>query len=115
LIDYLEEHPDFWQKLFLDATKEANAEGQKKYQSKDQKTVAHATLASWIFDDANEGDEMLWKSYVADKQHYAKSVGGQLMRLKKKYQCFCHELGETGSGLQPKDVTSGSQIENEIG
>ncbi|KAF8585200.1 hypothetical protein K439DRAFT_1261316, partial [Ramaria rubella] len=49
LIDYLEEHPGFRQKLFSDTTKEANAEGQKKYQSKDKKTVAHATLASWVF------------------------------------------------------------------
>ncbi|KAF8573146.1 hypothetical protein K439DRAFT_1421459 [Ramaria rubella] len=114
LVDYLEQNPDFRRKLFSDTTKDANAKKRPKNQGKNQKTVSYGILAAWVFDEDNRDNEKLRSSYLEDKMHYNKSVGGQLAQCKKKYHGYCKSLGETGAGLDPEDVWQDSPLSNAI-
>ncbi|GJJ05869.1 hypothetical protein Clacol_000056 [Clathrus columnatus] len=114
LIDYLENNVNFQRKLFSDATKDAKLDGRRCSTAKNSKAYFHSTLARYIFDEANQTDEDLHANYKVDEAHYARSVGGQLQCLKKKYKYYCGMLGATGTGLDPTDIEEGSDIANKI-
>ncbi|KAF8151556.1 hypothetical protein B0H34DRAFT_133473 [Crassisporium funariophilum] len=68
----------------------------------------YGTLAKALF------GEMLGQMefYVSESKRFAVSVETRLWRLKSKYLKHLKELGSTGAGLSPEDVTPGSELAN---
>ncbi|KAF8522020.1 hypothetical protein JB92DRAFT_2558186, partial [Gautieria morchelliformis] len=108
LIQLLIDQPDLRRKLFSDSTRDAKDNNRRKLQAKDQKIHLHGVLAKHIFEEHNA------VQYASDPGRFAKSVGQHLGRLKKTYARHVRELGATGAGLEPEDVTPGSEIANKL-
>ncbi|KAF8483219.1 hypothetical protein JB92DRAFT_3148979 [Gautieria morchelliformis] len=100
LIQLLIDQPDLWCKLFSDSTRDAKDNNQRKLQAKDQKIHLHGVLAKHIFEEHNA------IQYASDLGNFA--------NLKKTYARHVRELGATGAGLEPEDVTPGSDIANKL-
>ncbi|KAF8516036.1 hypothetical protein JB92DRAFT_2614385, partial [Gautieria morchelliformis] len=109
LIQLLIDQPDLRRKLFSDSTRDAKDNNRRKLQAKDQKIHLHGVLAKHIFEEHNA------VQYASDPGRFAKSVGQHLGCLKKTYARHVRELGATGAGLEPEDVTPGSEIANKLG
>ncbi|KAF8461301.1 hypothetical protein JB92DRAFT_2569350, partial [Gautieria morchelliformis] len=109
LIQLLIDQPEFRSKLFSHSTCDARDNNQCKSQAKDQKVHILGVLAKHIFEEHNT------VQYASDPGHFAKSVGQHLGRLKKTYARHVHELGATGAGLEPEDITPDSDIANKLG
>lgn len=62
----------------------------------------------------------LWR-HVFEGKSALKSLKGNLtvltlyFRLKKDYIYYIKDLGSTGAGLDPADVTPGSEVDNLVG
>ncbi|KAF8200151.1 hypothetical protein BJ912DRAFT_948114 [Pholiota molesta] len=108
LIAYLTTHSSFRTKLFSDSTADATKNGRAKVVGKEGKNQMYGTLAKALFGEMPGQMEF----YALDSKRFAVSVETRLRRLKSEYSKHLKELGSTGAGLSPEDVTPGSELAN---
>ena len=76
LLDWLEENPVDWHKLFSDSTKDAKDEGQRKGVAKGMKSKFHRLIAVFVFSvDANKDVQ---DDFAVNGGNYTKSVDNYL-------------------------------------
>ena len=76
LLDWLEENPVDWHKLFSDSTKDAKDEGQRKGVAKGMKSKFHRLIAAFVFSvDANKDVQ---DDFAVNGGNYTKSVDNYL-------------------------------------
>ena len=127
IIEYLTDLVAFRLKLFSDLTSDAVREGHSKHVVKDSKTQQYAVITQHVF-GAEPGQSSLYRQ---NSGRYATAVETRLRRyvflryrcvlltldlsLKTEYIAYLKQLGSTGAGIAPKDITQGSPIANIIG
>ncbi|KAJ7585131.1 hypothetical protein C8J56DRAFT_724818, partial [Mycena floridula] len=98
VLDWLDEHPDQWHKLFSDSTEAAKQEGQIKKVSKTPKNAIHALIAQAVF--TVDADSAVWDDYAANPVKYATAVNKFFIQLHKQYCEANAMIGHTGAGLE---------------
>jgi len=78
LLDWLEENPVDWHKLFSDSTKDAKDEGQQKHVAKGTKSEFHKLIATHVF--SADGDKVVQDDFAANPGSYTKSVDNYIGR-----------------------------------
>ncbi|KAJ7887972.1 hypothetical protein B0H13DRAFT_2342151 [Mycena leptocephala] len=112
LLDWLTVNVDDRLKLFSDSTQDANEQGRKKQTGKTTKMAYYLKMADAVF--SVDASDTVRADYVENPNRYARSVENYLGRLRKRYRDINNELGQTGAGLKPEDVTPESEIANKI-
>ncbi|KAJ7827203.1 hypothetical protein B0H13DRAFT_2373968 [Mycena leptocephala] len=105
LLDWLTVNVEDRLKLFSDSTQDANEQGRKKQTGKTTKMAYYLKMADAVF--SVDASDTVRADYVENPNRYACSV--------ENYLGSCNnELGQTGAGLKPEDVTPESEIANKI-
>ncbi|KAF8235111.1 hypothetical protein L208DRAFT_1169058, partial [Tricholoma matsutake] len=112
LLDWLEENPVDWHKLFSDSTKDAKDEGRQEHVAKGTKSKFHKSIATHVF--SADGNKVVWDDFAANPGNYTKSVDNYIGQLWKEYRILNENMGQTGAGLQFEDVEEGSNMWNLI-
>ena len=76
LLDWLEENPVNWQKLFSDSTKDAKDEGWQKHVAKGTKSEFHKLIAFFVF--SVDVDKEVWDDFAVNGGNYTKSIDNYL-------------------------------------
>ncbi|KAG9312467.1 hypothetical protein JVU11DRAFT_6852 [Chiua virens] len=98
LIEWCNDNPQQRLKLFSDSTQDARKEGRSKTQLSTTRKDVIAKLAEYIFkDDPHVGAE----AFRSKKSTYVAATG-----LKTKYTGHLRSLGQTGAGLDIKELES---------
>jgi hypothetical protein len=94
LLDWLEEHPVEWQKLFSDSFKDAKDEGWHKCVAKGSKSEFHRMIADTVF--SVDPDGTVRADFLVNPSNYVKSVDNLIIRnvffLSASF-CLCFILG----------------------
>jgi hypothetical protein len=130
LLDWLEENPEDRQKLFSDSSKDAKDEGRRRRVAKSPKSEFHKMIATYVF--STDDDPTIREDFRSNPGNYTKSVDNYIIRLvffflyfficlcffyrlRKEYRSFNEQLGQTGAGLRPEDITEGTPLHNLVG